>query len=128
MTSMGPVSGPIQSVARPSRLVGDIGLVGVVNRRQVYIAIRSPGDRDAGATPGEIARATRGVELDAGHPLGRDPKVFARGGKHLEETGVQIVCVSKIVERRVACESCDARAHRLGLRGTPGCFFGVARA
>src|ERR1700736_7021735 len=62
-------------------LVGDIGLVGVVNRRQVYIAIRSPGDRDAGATPGEIARATRGVELDAGHPLGRDTKVFARVGE-----------------------------------------------
>src|SRR5262249_16730535 len=41
-------------------LVGDIGLVGVVNRRQVYIAIRSPGNRDAGATPGKIARASRG--------------------------------------------------------------------
>jgi len=62
-------------------------LVGVVNRRQVIHAIRSPRYRDAGATPAELARATRGWNSMLAHPLVVSPQVFARGGEHLEETG-----------------------------------------
>src|SRR5215472_10957966 len=64
--------------APEQEVVGYVGLIGVVNCRQIYVAVRPPGYRDTGATPGEIASATRRIELDGGYPFGRDPKIFAR--------------------------------------------------
>ena len=117
-------------MARPRReLVGDIGLSGVVDSRQIHFAIRSIDHRDAGAAPGEIARAARRVELDRWPPVRSGSKNTCRWwsaprrSRHADRRRRG----NRRTEHPPACPATRGRS-RLGFRGMPGSLVRVARA
>src|SRR5262249_53967986 len=112
--------------ASEQKLVRNIRRVGVIYCREVYLAIRSFGDRNASTAPNQIARTARSVELEAGNAFRRDPEILPCRCQNFEKADVQIVCVAKIVERLVTRLPGDARAQRFGLGRMAGRFFRIA--
>jgi len=70
------VSGPSQSVAPRGGTRRDSGWSCRTPPCRRHLHPGPLGNRDAGATPCEIALSDAGGGLDSCHPLGRDPKVF----------------------------------------------------